>query len=79
MKKVWWSSSAYEARPWAALVTGVLFAALAFYATLRARGEWSPGGVLVFFLGCGLFVYGGYVLQLRRDYRKRSKWHRENS
>ena len=79
MKKAWWPSNVYEAWPWIAMATGATAASLAFWSTLRSRGEWSFAGVLVFLAGCTLFVYGGYVLQLRRDYRKRSKWHRENS
>lgn len=79
MKKAWWPSRVYEAWPWIAIAAGVTFATFAFAASLRARGDWTFLGALAFLAGCGLVVYGGVVLQIRRDYRKRSKWHRENS
>lgn len=79
MTKPWWPSRVYEARPWIAIAIGVLSATLAFGSSVPARGEWTLVGVIAFLVGCGLVVYGGVVLQIRREYRKRSKWHRENS
>lgn len=79
MKKAWWPSRAYEFRPWIAMAVGVVVASLAFLQSGGARHEWTFASALVFLAGCGLVVYGGVVLQLRREYRKRSKWYRENS
>lgn len=79
MKRAWWPSGIYEAWPWIAIACGSACASLAFAASSPARGEWTLLGVSGFLVGCGLVVYGGVVLQTRRDYRKRSKWHRENS
>lgn len=77
MKKTWWPTRVYEARPWIAIAAGTLLATSAAHG--HARGEWTFLGALVFLSGCGLVVYGAVVLQIRRDYRKRSKWYRENS
>lgn len=78
MKRAWWPSQVYEARPWIALAIGVALATIAFFQSAGARHEWTFASALLFLAGCGLAVYGGVVLQLRREYRKRSKWYREN-
>lgn len=79
MKRAWWPSRVYEARPWIAIAIGLALAGLAFQASMGAQGAWTFGAAIAFLTGCGLVVYGGVVLQIRRDYRKRSKWYRENS
>ncbi len=77
MKKHWWPPWAYESRPWVALVLGAGTGAGAF-AIAVVQGSWSIPVTVAFSLGCALSIYGAVILQLRRDYRRTSKWERRH-
>ena len=77
MPKRWWPESFYEARPFAAIALGLLAALLAM-ARAWSIEHWEVPAMLLAGAGCGVFIYGAAVLQMRGDYRRRSRWHREN-
>ncbi len=77
MKKHWWPPWAYETRPWAALVSGATAGAAAL-ALAIVHGSWGVGTTLMFGASCVLCIYGAVILQLRREYRRTSKWQRRN-
>jgi membrane protein implicated in regulation of membrane protease activity len=73
----WETTRRYRARPYlafwvglAALVTGLGWA--------LATGHWEDWQWALVALGFALLVYGAVVLQMRRDYRRDSKWYREH-
>ncbi len=76
MTRYWWPGPLYEARPYGALALGVtaVFAALA---RALAQGEWQLAAGVAFIAGCAVTIYGGVVLQMRIEYRRRSRWRRE--
>jgi hypothetical protein len=44
-----------------------------------AAGSWSVWRGLSCFLGAGLAIAGGATLQMRQDYRAKSKWRRDGT
>jgi hypothetical protein len=76
-KKRWWPPPLYEAKPWIALGLGALFAVGTFVASFL-EGTWDNPFFFLFPVGCGLLVYGAVILQLRREYRRSSKWARQS-
>ncbi len=44
-----------------------------------SAGYWTVWRGLLLFAGAALAIVGGATLQLRQDYRARSKWRRETS
>lgn len=77
MPKRWWRESFYELRPFLALPGGLLLALLAL-ARAWAIEHWEVPVMVLAGLGCGVFIYGAAVLQMRGEYRRRSRWHQEN-
>jgi len=74
----WETTTRYGLRPvlafWvglAALVTGLGWA--------LATGSWEDWQWALSVLGVALLVYGAVVLQMRREYRRDSKWQRSGS
>jgi type II secretory pathway component PulL len=65
----------YEAKPWVLIATGGL---LGIGATLWSLmvGYWTVWRGLSLFAGAALAIVGGIILQLRQDYRARSKLRR---
>jgi len=76
MRRRWWPESLYETLPYAALGLGLLTAVLALARAL-AIGHWEDFYTVAFFAGCGVMIYGAVVLQMRYEYRRRSRWNRE--
>jgi len=74
--KPWTPRALYEAKPWL-LVGGGAGLAIGMMAWSMSAGFWSIGRSLLCLAGVGLTVVGGITLQLRQDYRARSKWRRE--
>jgi hypothetical protein len=66
----------YDAKPWVLIGVGVVAAAGAMLWSLRA-GSWTVERGLLCFGGAAVAIVGGAILQLRQDYRARSKWRRE--
>ncbi len=75
--KSWTPQSLYDAKPWVLVVSGGLLA-VGMMAWSLSAGYWSIWRSLACLAGVGLAVVGGITLQLRQDYRARSKWRREN-
>ncbi|HTV97689.1 MAG TPA: hypothetical protein VME42_16935 [Steroidobacteraceae bacterium] len=75
----WWTpQTLYEAKPWALTGAGAVLAIGATCWSL-AVGYWTVWRGLSLFAGATLAVIGGIVLQMRQDYRARSKLRRESS
>jgi hypothetical protein len=74
--KFWASPAVYGAKPWVLIVTGAIFCVGAMGWSLWA-GVWTVWRGFFCFLGAGFAVGGGAILQLRQNYRARSKWRRE--
>jgi hypothetical protein len=73
----WTPHSLYEAKPWVLIAVGVA-AFLGMTVWSLIDGLWTAWRSLSCVGGAGVTVAGGAMLQLRRDYRSRSKWFRES-
>ncbi len=76
MLRLWWPSPLYEARPYGALLIGIA-AGLGALARALQLGEWRLAVGVAFVAGCIAMIYGGVVVQMRMEYRRRSRWYRE--
>lgn len=76
MRRLWWPEPLYEARPYGALTLGLLAGAVAVARSI-AEGDWAPAFLAALVAGCAVMVYGGVVLLMRYEYRRRSRWSRE--
>jgi hypothetical protein len=72
----WTPRTLYEAKPWVLTVAGALLAAGATIWSICV-GYWTVFRCLAMFSGAALAIIGGVLLQMRQDYRARSKWRRE--
>jgi hypothetical protein len=77
VRKHWWPEAIYEAKPYGAVSLGLLAGVVALARSLAA-GMWESPYMAIFVLGCAVMVYGGVVLQMRYEYRRRSRWNREH-
>jgi hypothetical protein len=77
MRKHWWPEPVYEAKPYGAMSLGLLAGVVALARSL-AVGLWESPYTAIFVLGCAVMIYGGVVLQMRYEYRRRSRWNREH-
>ncbi len=76
MRKFWWPEALYEAKPYGALTLGLMAGVVAMARSLGV-GNWDAAFAIVLVAGSGVIVYGGVILQMRHDYRRRSRWSRE--
>jgi hypothetical protein len=74
--KRWTPEALYDAKPWALVVIGGVLSLGTMLWSLWA-GLWTGWRGLGCVAGAGLAIGGGVILQLRQDYRARSKWRRE--
>ena len=72
----WTPQTLYDAKPWACIIVGSILA-LGMTAWSLAAGYWTVLRGLSLFGGAALAIIGGVTLQMRQDYRARSKWRRE--
>jgi len=72
----WTPQALYEAKPWALIGIGTLLAIGMTLWSLSA-GYWTLWRSLAMLAGAALAIVGGITLQMRQDYRARSKWRRE--
>jgi hypothetical protein len=75
--RAWTPQSVYEAKPWALIALGAMLTVGMTLWSLSA-GLWTVWRSFLCFFGAGLAIAGGATLQLRRDYRARSKWRRDH-
>jgi len=76
MRKFWWPEPLYEARPYGALTLGLLAGVIALARSV-ALGNWEVPFMMALGIGFAAMIYGGVVLQMRYEYRRRSRWNRE--
>ena len=72
----WTPRTPYEAKPWVCIGIGVILAVGAMLWSLSA-GLWTVWRGLTCFAVAALAIIGGATLQMRQDYRARSKWRRD--
>jgi hypothetical protein len=72
----WTPQTLYDAKPWVFIGFGAVLAIGMMMWSLWA-GYWTVWRGLLLFGGAALAIIGGATLQLRQDYRARSKWRRE--
>jgi hypothetical protein len=72
----WTPQSLYDAKPWVLVAIGGVLAVGTMVWSLSA-GLWTVWRSLLCFGGAALAIVGGATLQLRQDYRARSKWRRK--
>ncbi len=72
----WMPQTLYDAKPWVLIGIGAVLAIGATVWSLAA-GFWIVWRRLLMFAGAALAIIGGATLQMRQDYRARSKWRRE--
>lgn len=72
----WTPKPLYDAKPWILMGLGAALA-LGMSGWSLMAGYWTWWRGLSLFLGAALGIAGGATLQLRQDYRSRSKWRRE--
>jgi hypothetical protein len=73
--RIWTPQAIYDAKPWVFVAIGVVAAVGTLVWSLSA-GLWTVWRGLCCFAGAALAIVGGVTLQLRQDYRARSKWRR---
>ncbi len=71
----WTPQTLYDAKPWILVTIGVVLAVGSVGWSLSA-GLWSVWRGVLCFAGAALAIVGGATLQMRQDYRARSKWRR---
>ncbi len=72
----WIPKIVYDAKPWVLVGLGAAATLGATFWSL-AEGLWTVTRGLLCFGGAALAIVGGATLQMRQDYRARSKWRRE--
>ena len=72
----WTPQTLYDAKPWTLVSVGVILSIGMMLWSLSA-GLWTVWRGLLCLTGAGLAIVGGAILQLRQDYRARSKWRRD--
>jgi len=74
--RAWMPEVLYDAKPWVFVALGVLLGVGAVVWSLVV-GSWTVWRSLLCFGGAAFAIVGGATLQLRQDYRARSKWRRK--
>jgi hypothetical protein len=74
----WTPQTLYDAKPWVLMALGGLLGIGMTLWSLHA-GSWDVWRGLFCFVGAGLAIAGGATLQMRQDYRAKSKWRRDGT
>lgn len=74
----WTPQTLYDAKPWALIGLGAILSVGMTLWSLEA-GSWSVWRGLFCFVGAALAIAGGATLQMRQDYRAKSKWRRDGT
>ena len=72
----WTPKTLYDAKPWVFIGMGAVLV-LGMCGWSLSVGYWTWWRGLSLFAGAALGIIGGATLQMRQDYRARSKWRRE--
>jgi hypothetical protein len=72
----WTPKTLYDAKPWVFIGMGAVLV-LGMCGWSLSVGYWTWWRGLSIFGGAALSIVGGATLQMRQDYRARSKWRRE--
>jgi hypothetical protein len=72
----WTPQALYDAKPWVLIGVGAILAVGMMLWSLSA-GLWTVWRGLLCFAGAGFAIVGGATLQMRQDYRAKSKWRRD--
>jgi hypothetical protein len=72
----WTPQTLYDAKPWAFIGIGATLV-IGMMLWSMSAGFWTVWRGLFLFAGAALAIVGGATLQMRQDYRARSKWRRE--
>ena len=75
--RAWTPQALYDAKPWIFFTVGGLLAVGTVAWSLSA-GSWTVWRGLLCLAGAALAIIGGATLQMRQDYRARSKWRRSS-
>ncbi len=73
----WTPQTLYDAKPWALIGIGALFGVGMMLWSMSA-GSWNVWRGLFCLVGAALAIVGGATLQMRQDYRAKSKWQRDH-
>lgn len=74
--RTWMPKTLYDAKPWVLMAVGAALV-LGMSGWSLAAGYWTLWRGLSVLAGAACGIVGGATLQLRQDYRARSKWRRE--
>ena len=74
--RTWTPKTLYDAKPWVLIGLGAVLA-LGMSGWSLSVGYWTWWRGLSLLAGAALGIVGGATLQMRQDYRARSKWRRE--
>jgi hypothetical protein len=72
----WTPQTLYDMKPWAFVGIGAILALGTMFWSLSA-GVWTVWRGVLCLAGAALAIVGGATLQLRQDYRAKSKWRRD--
>jgi hypothetical protein len=72
----WTPQTLYDAKPWVLMALGAILGIGMMLWSLSA-GLWTVWRGLLCLGGVGLAIVGGATLQMRQDYRAKSKWRRD--
>jgi hypothetical protein len=72
----WTPQTLYDLKPWAFMALGAILGVGMMLWSLSA-GAWTVWRGLLCLGGVALAIIGGATLQMRQDYRAKSKWRRD--
>jgi hypothetical protein len=72
----WTPQKLYDVKPWVFMAVGAILGVGMMLWSLLA-GNWTVWRGLLCLGGAGLAIVGGATLQMRQDYRAKSKWRRD--
>jgi hypothetical protein len=72
----WTPQTLYDAKPWVLMGLGAVLGVGTMLWSLAA-GSWTVWRGLFCLAGVAMAIVGGATLQLRQDYRAKSKWRRD--
>ena len=74
--RAWTPQTLYDLKPWVFMALGAILGVGMMLWSLSA-GAWTVWRGLLCLGGVALAIIGGATLQMRQDYRAKSKWRRD--